>query len=476
MTRSSLFCLLGCATLLGCSSDHSLYAAPMDGPLLEANPLPEPSPGVSPAGPGLPDLPDFPDLPDLPDPPTGPWGEFDPGNIPEIYFAVAWTEYDCSWNDVDGSVGEDEPPDTTEDDLEDGDGIPDTDSDEWWGGCPARYAVIDLLGQVIAEFPLPDEGQNWTPYTHLALEPAGPGQFLAVAENWEDDYDADGDGFWLGTYWQAFRGDAYTGELEELVHWNWAEAQAEITQSGRLLDLGGYNSWAHLGMWANDPDWLVAWSGGQECEPLRDLRQVHLAGEYLDQFWEAEDLLPPELLADGDVQLWPWNMETGLDEYGRPNMLLGVSDTFCADESPASWDLVAWSPADGPLWSAETANYAWMQSARWAGHSGGAMLEVEPTWGNAVWRVRTPDGVTEGELPPEIWDATAGPMLDPQGPTFMVVGSEVAGDGSWHGVLDIHHEGEVVWQIDSLRFGLQDRRVFFEDVVMLPLLPEEEGE
>jgi hypothetical protein len=336
--------------------------------------------------------------------------------------------------------------------------------------------VIDLMGQVIAEFPFSDEGQDWTSHTHLSLEPAGPGQFLAVAENWMDDYDEDADGFWLGTYWQAWRGDAYTGEISEIAHWNWNEGQAEITQSGRLLDLGGYNSWAHLGMWANAPDWLVAWSGGQECEPLRDLRQVHLAGDYLDLYWEAEDLLPPELLTDGEVQLWPWNMETGLDEQGRPNMLLGVSDTFCADESPATWDMVAWSPEDGPLWASQAATYAWTQSARWAGHSGGAMLEVEPTWGNALWRVHRPDGVVEGELPPDMWNATAGPMLDPAGPTFMVVGSEVTAGGLWHGVLDIHHEGDVVWSIDSLRFGLQDRRVFFEDVVMLPLLPEEEVE
>ena len=468
MTRTSIASLIGCLLLLGCSSDFALHATLGEQPPVEVGPWEGPGPSTVPPGPNFPDPPNW---PDPPAPPTGPWGEINPGNIPEIYFAVAWTEYECSWDDMDGDEPYDEPPDTTDDD---GDGL---DEDSWWGGCPARYAVIDLMGQVIAEFPLPGEQPDWTAHGHLALEPAGPGQFIAVAENWMDDCaDTDEDGFWLGTYWQAWLGDAYTGEIQEIAHWNFAEDQVQITQSGRLLDLGGYSSWAHLGMWTHDPDWLVVWSGGQDCQPLQNLRQIHLAGGQLDRFWEPEDLLPPELITDDPVYLWPWNMETGLDEQGRPNMLLGVSDAYCAEDSPPRWDMVAWSPIDGPLWTAEAAGWSWMQSARWAGHGGGAMLEVEPDWGGSTWRVHRPDGVVEGPLPEGVWDVTAGPMLDPEGPTFMTIGSEMSELGQYRGVIDVHHEGEVVWRIEQLRFGLQQRNVFFEDVVMIPLLPEEPAE
>ena len=49
-----------------------------------------------------------------------------------------------------------------------------------------------------------------------------------------------------------------------------------------------------------------------------------------------------------------------------------------------------------------------------------------------------------------------------------------AGDVAYgFGIADgIHHEGAVVWTIDTLRFGLQEENVFFADVVMLPPIPE----
>ncbi len=164
-------------------------------------------------------------------------------------------------------------------------------------------------------------------------------------------------------------------------------------------------------------------------------------------------------------------METGLDEQGRPNMLLGVSDTYCADESPPTWDLVAWSPTDGPLWTAEASTYSWMQTARWAGHGGGAMLEVEPDWGAATWHVHRPDGVLSGSLPEDVWDVTAGPMLDPEGPTFMTLGSELSDVGYWRGVVDVPPEGDGGGRLDSLRLGPPDPQGLLPGVVMLPPLP-----
>lgn len=452
MTVRLAACLAACPLVVACSSDFSMVAAPPDGAIEVGTPLRGPRPGTVPAPPGLP-LP-----PDLPDPPGSPWGDLTPGNIPDLYFAVAWSEWDCSaLSDLDGYEDAD------------ADGLSEADVDD--GGCPVRYSVIDLYGQVIAEFPLPGESDEWTQWSHLSLAPAGPGQFLAVAESWGDAYDASG--FWAGTSWQAWRGDAYTGQLEEIAHWNPGEGKAQLSATGRLIDID-WNAWAHLGIWASDPDWLVAWWGGHGCEPLREIKQMSLAGDELDRFWRPEDLLPPEMQGTEPVHLWPWNMETGLADDGHANMLLGVSDSWCTSTSPR-YDLVAWSPSAGPLWTAAVSQDAPLTGARWAGHGGGAALQLDPAWGEGTWRVFRADGVVEGQIPADMYNVKAGPMLDPAGPTFMTISyvDEAAAGGGWHGALDVFHEGEPVWTIGQMRFGLQHRNVFFQDAVLLPLLPEE---
>ena len=483
--------------LSACANDYALRLAPPPGDE-------ETAPG--PPAPTWPDPPEVNtdpppplDPPDPPDPPEGggsPWGNLNPGELPEVYFAVAYQQWTCDDVDGDGAdPGEDEVDvDEDADDDADGDGIGDEDppeegdeeppseSDDWWGGCPTKLAVIDLMGQVIAEFPLPAETEDWTPWSHLALSSAGPGQFLAVLEDWGpsdevgDGDDADGDAFWIGNRWSAFVGDAVTGGITEVAFWDTAEAMVRIASDGGLVDLGGWGGYANLAITPTLPDWLLMWAGHADCTQLADLRATHLdGGNVMDMTWSPAELVPPELLpevSDGSINLWPWNLDAALDENGESVLLLGVSDAGCGTDVP-SYDLIAWSPDDGPRWHAESAasSATWPPTASWAAHDGGAAFEVTGYYGpSQTWRVVDVDGVREEFLndDPDIYWRRAGPMLDPAGPTFATVSRRL----DYRDVIEIHHEGAVVWTIDALRFGLAEESTFFADVVLLPPLAD----
>lgn len=481
MNRAThIILLVAPALLVGCHNDNALHLAPGDAPLIE---------GVPNAGPNAPDGPHWPDGPGDPDrpppfgdPPDGPpgWGGWDPGDIPDLYFAVAYSEWDCN-GDVDG-LGADEPDglpdDPGEDEPPDNDSVIDEDGDGWYG-CPIRIAVIDLLGQVIAEFPLPGEEATWTPNFHLALSPAGPGQFLATVERYDDvvgDGDEDGsnaDGFWQSTWWHSYRGDAFTGDLDLVAEWAPNEGKMSLPTAGRLVDIGGYDGWANLAISPAAPDRLMVWTGGSNCGGLRELRSIYLPdGNVLDDVYLPEDLLPPDFPLEA-ATLWPWNLDAGVDEAGQTSLLLGVSTSWCYDVE-AAFEMVAWNADEGPTWTAPAMGQSWPPSASWAGHAGGAAVEVSGgVWSmEQTWRVSTPAATAEGIFPVDstIFGRRIGPMFDGAGPTFMTSTRQLDAT-QYRDILEIHHEGDVVWTIDTLRFGLQERSVFIADVVLLPSLP-----
>jgi hypothetical protein len=466
MTRITPFVLL---LLAGCANDFTIQVLPPEVPQREA-----------PAGPTLPPFGGSTDPLRPPQPPgNGPWGSLNPGDLPEIYFAVAYSDQACEDVDGDGAdPGEDpglEGDVLVGDEGEDVDEPPGGDEDSWYE-CPSRLAVIDLMGQVIAEFPLPGETDSWTPWSYLALSAAGPGQFLAVMESY-DTADGDGaDGFWQGRPWHALLGDAVTGQLETIAQWDLATSQVRMTATGELIDLGSWNAFANLAVAPTMPDRLMMWSGTTNCSEMQSLRAAHIPGLEEDLVWTGAELLPPDLLPEdgGKPRLWPWNLDGGYDFDGTSRLLLGVTDDGCGD-SPGTYELVAWSPEEGPLWHQPAAaqGWTWPPSASWAGHDGGAALEL--LWGYSpeqIARVITEDGVVEQLLPadPEIQMRHAGPMLDAAGPTFVTIGRRIQEFDS-RDVLEIQHEGAVVWTIDGLRFGLAERAVFFQDVALLAPLP-----
>ena len=93
-------------------------------------------------------------------------------------------------------------------------------------------------------------------------------------------------------------------------------------------------------------------------------------------------------------------------------------------------------------------------------------MQIESPWSEPRWHMVTPDGEQSGPAPEDVWNVRAGPMLDPQGPTFVVLGRDPAvpaGDSVF-----VLHDGDVVWSIDQLRFGLQPRDVTIMDIIVLP--------
>lgn len=476
MTRFAPFVLL---LLTACQSDFAIRALPPEAPITEGDPWTAPPIG-GPADPVRPSTPSG----------GGPWGNLNPGDLPQVYFAVAYSDYSCDDVDGDGgdpgegdlggggAVGDDSDADGPVEDIEE-DEPPDEDGDIWYE-CPARLAVIDLLGQVIAEFPLPGESDAYTAWSYLSLAPAGPGQFLAVMENWgvaDGEAGDDADGFWQGRPWHAMRGDAVTGEIETIARWETGSGMVEMTSTGDLIDLGSWNAWANFAIAPTLPDWLMMWAGTTNCSEMQSLRAAHIQGAAPDKVWTSSELLPPDLLPvdGGKPRLWPWNLDAGADFDGTSRMLLGVSSDGCTDEA-GSYELVAWSPEEGPLWHQPAAaqGWTWPPAASWAGHDGGAALELMFGYApDQVYRLIDADGVREEPMPadPDIQNRLVGPLIDPAGPTFVTVSRRIQ-EFDYRDVLEIHHAGEVVWTIDGLRFGLAERRVFFADVAMLPPLAQ----
>ncbi len=438
--------------LAACASDYGLSQAPPEVPDRPANPLDPPDgPGTAPTPP---DLPDFPDLPDPPDPPDNPWDDINPGDMPDVYLAVAWSEYECCWycDALD--------PYPVEEDIM---------------ACWSRFAVVDLHGQVVAEFPLPQEqGQDWSPYSYLNMVPAGPGRFLAVVNNWDSGWDDDDDGLPYSSWWEVWLLDAVEMSTTRVAHWDPEFAGVTIDGTDRLLFTGGAGAAPLLGVWPTDPDRLVFWiHEGSECPQgvTGELHAIHVTDPEAPVLaWKVEELMPEGMAEEmGGVQ--PWSLELSVDEQGSPTALLGVMGGACG-WGDYELRVVHTSLNAEPGWN-ELVQGAWSPlKPTYAGWNGGAALHV-PGWSGGLpsWQLMGPDGTENGPLPEDMMIGFAGPVIDPEGPTFALVGG--TGEFDYHHEIVVVHGGEPVWRIDALRFGLQERGVFFADVDLL-LVPEAE--
>lgn len=431
--------------LAACASDYGLSSAPPEPAELPTGDLDPPDgPGTAPAPP---DLPEFPDLPDLPDLPDSPWEDLNPGDLPEVYLAVAWSEFECCWY-CDALDPYPMEPDIL--------------------ACWSRFAVVDLHGQVVAEFQLPHEvGQDWSPYSYLNMVPAGPGRFLAVVNNWDTGWDDDTDDFPSSSWWEAWLFDATQNTTTRVAHWDMEFGGVTIDGTDRLVYTGDAGSAPLLSVWPHDPDRLVLWLHDGECPQgaVGELHSIHMTDPEAPVLsWKVEDLLP-EGLPEQMGGLMPWSLELGLDDDGEPVALLGAMGGWCGNgdyelrmlhtslDTGTAWDELLWG-SWSPL------------KPTWTGRSGGAALHVPGYTGDLLeWQLMGPDGTQTGTLPEDMPMAFAGPVIDPEGPTFAVIGG-VEG-GGYHHVIDVVHQGESVWRIDALRFGLQERGVFFADVDLL---------
>lgn len=482
MTRL-LIPLVALVFAFGCNSDSSLRVAPPGDGTEEGSGAGGRGNGGVPGGgwPGLPEL------------PSGPWGELNPGEMPDIYFVVAHGDPGCCW-DCDGDYYTDAmDPDTDEDD----DGFPDNsdgdvDNDAEWM-CEVDYAIVDLFGQVIAEFDLPgqNDAENYAWWTHMRIIPSGPGRFLATVQGWSqpemppydqtttdeepppedgpiDESDEPLPGVWVP--WYAWEIDALAESVRPVAWQDPGTREIVMIDTGRRVDIGPAWAGVNVAVSADDPEWLILQAREYDCAtPLSPIRAVNrLERGVLDRIWYPRDFLPPELddLQD-EMVLGAFALEPSVDEEGRATFLIGVSDYGCGGGFAPVTGLIDWSPRDGVRWY-ETTNWAgYNQRISYAGWSGGAALHVDSPYEPTSWRVYRDEGSVEGLVSGLAWGVRPGPMLDPAGPSFALIG--YPSDGTSYGdALQFVHGGQTVWEIDSLRFGLQDREVTMFDVIVLP--------
>lgn len=444
----------------GCGSDFSLAPEALRGD--EEDPVPFDRPDT-PRDPG--DPPDPEDLPDPEDPSL--WDEFEPGSMPDLYFAVAHHDYDCP-----PTAPDPESPPIGLDLSSGSEGRTDV---SWALECSATYAVMDIEGQVVAEFEIPQPANDvWTYMNHVELRPAGPGKFLAVVENWgdvngwENGFDRQSDGFWVSPYVQVWLADAVDGSLTLLMEMQ-DEHTAVLQTNGRRVSLDPDGITGHIGVWPDpDVEKIVLWGGNPTCESgVSELRAVELgSAPVLDWVWQPEDLLAPTAFDRCAYQ--PFALHPGIDEDGAPSMLLGTAQVGSTGE--VEYGLAAWSPEHGPMWDVVADGLSWPPAASYAAWDGGAVLFMSGVWsGPQSWHVMGPEVLAEGEVPGDLTQVRPGPLLDPVAPTFMMVGRDPVDE--MH-TIKVVHRGDEVWSIDRLRFGLDPQRRFISDVVLLVPVPE----
>jgi len=444
--------LLALSLLLGaCANDYQLMhvvSTPHGTPTVQppAHPLPPPA---------------LPQPPLPPQPPNSPWPP-EVGTVPDLYFAIAWSEWPCYTPDNLWADGFSQSQQSEQPDL--------------WAMCDARnVAVVNMFGEVVDEF-TPPTLQDGEVSEFVQLVNAGHGQFLHVFNRY-DDQTIDGDaGFYAASPWEAWRGDSYTGEQLMVANWDYANQQLFLPQAQRHIDVGGSASHLQLGVLPTRPDQLVAWQSQSGCGETTELQPLQVVdmfdGSLLNIGWQPEEFLPEEVFERVDNP-WNWNMDLSLTEDGELSALFGVTTGGCSGlpEDPSTPTLVSWTPEDDSSWYAPT-ELGWQsQSATYAGWNGTGALNLLGDGATQRWRVTTPEAVHEGDLSLALSGYKPGPLVDPQGPTFTVIGTDI---NTWDGdSLDFYHQGEVVWSIDTLRFGLQERRVYFADVILLSQQPGE---
>jgi hypothetical protein len=378
--------------------------------------------------------------------------------MPDLYFAIAWSEWPCQWGEGVWA-----------------DGAEPLEQSDIWMPCDARnVAVVNMFGEVLDEF-TPPGLEEAEAVGFLQLSGGGPGQFLHVVQPLDvTDSGTEADSFYLGASWQAWRGDSYTGEHLMVATWDNESQSVWLPEAGRFIDVGVQSSNLQLGLLPTNPDLLLTWSGQEWCapsSPLQPLRMTHIfSPDTLIVGWDPEDFLPPELLGEVAIPA-AWNMDLSVDEEGEVSALFGVTTGGCsgAPDDPATLQLVSWSPGQEDGWFAPTETGWQPRAATYTGGRGTGALNLLGELGLPRWRVTSPASVSEGPLSPDLSGYRPGPLIDPQGPTFTVIGTDVQ---TWAGdSLDFYHQGEVVWSIDRLKFGLQERQVYFADAVLLSQRP-----
>jgi hypothetical protein len=295
-----------------------------------------------------------------------------------------------------------------------------------------------------------------------------------VVNNWSANYDDDdGDEWPSPSWWEIWLMDAVQGSTTRVAHWDTEFGGVMLDQTSRLIFTGDAGSAPLIGVWPDDPDRLVMWLFETAC-PEGAVGELHSFDLFDPEApvlaWKVEELLP-EGFAQQLAGIWPSSLELSADEDGELSALLGVTGGICG-YGDTELRIVATSLEQGFLWDGLLWGSWTPFKPTYTGLAGGAALHVPGYIGGFPgWQLYGPDGEQTGPLSADMLTGFAGPMLDPEGPTFAVFGGTE--DGGYHHAIDVIHRGEPVWRIDTLKFGLQERHVFFTDVDVLWPVPEE---
>lgn len=436
MRRSAAIAAIVSLLCAGCLSDYLLDDAVHP-------PLAEPRPGsdFSEAPPlAPPDLDGDGEEP-VDDESPDPWDDLDPGNLAELVFGVAWSDPSC----IDAEIG----------------GCVWNDNDE----CSPRFAVIDGTGQVLVEFASLPYQWTWEwCYAHTEIAPAGPGRFTATVQAWlyRPGW---GD---IGQHGQTWMADGADGSITPLAGWMPHSGSMQVMTTGESIELPAHPARPITTVLADAPDRLAVIVEPEYCGESSNTALVAVSTTDVDAepwSWTLDELLLPESV--GHTDLRPWSLRSGFDEQGAASLsVVGRSDGCGAGLVPV--DLVAaWSPDQGPLWWSDLDLSPGMvrTSARSGGGAFWTWLLDDAYW----WTMVTPQGDVTAPVYGGLDRVKPGPLIDPAGPVLVTHG--VQREAEPRSVVRFSSAGQPVWEIESLRFGLQQTDVYVHDLVLLQPLP-----
>jgi len=419
-----LLLLLAPVALTGCS-ETQLSLLPAGPEVGEQAPPDEPAPTPDPEDEG----------------PTSPWDDLDPGEMPEVHFVVAFVDPDTCPTDA-GGFGLD---------------------------CQVRYAVIDLNGQVLVELDLPDSWDQ--PRTHVLLEPGLEGRFTAVVRGplygHVEEVTYGEPAFQLADRWEVWEFDALDPAHQLVAIRDQLPGRVLLPATGQTVafDYPPPTHWMQLASWSESGQLLFASNG--RCAPPAELPPVQDVAALADAAPQPVGLvdLLPEQAGDAGDDVFPFVLQTAFDAAGVPALLIGLGED-CDAVSPGSGELFAWFEQGGAVALGAIDRAALSPRLAFSADEPGAALSILADGQQPTWQLHDGAGGQEGLLPADRSDLVPVALLDPVEPTFVTIGRSPETPTS---VIDVVHGGERVWTIETLRFGLQPRRVYIHDLQLLSL-------
>ena len=351
-----------------------------------------------------------------------PWAALVAGELPEEYFAVAWSD----------------PRDLTM---------------NCYGPCPGipRYDIIDVTGQVVRSFESPCSSM-WA--QHDSLQAAGPGRFLAVTSGQAPD----------SSYSQhAWIGDGISGETETVMQWGWGP-KVYLPIAGREVELPGLINRARVLVDPHNEDRLYVLIDNtmMYAQPLLgtlfsvDFRDP--LGEV--RMWAGPSMIAPDLVPEWGHAPWdPWLVES----FQRGDATMIVLGLQMPDEfGDLRTVLTGFSPQTGPLdWSMDLTGLVQpselklvppttTSDARVIFHQG------PDRWCPAASFTQFDGGQIRSSLGDEaVFCSQLGPILDDSAQTFIYFGFSEAAELEREQRMFVHHRGVDVWELSEFREGLQ---------------------